>query len=44
MDQITDCLEELVLDAILAVLKNMKHKNDLLSSDIPPRNKDDIEF
>lgn len=44
MDQITDCLEELVIDALLAVLKNLKHKNDLLCSEIPPQNKDDITF
>ena len=44
MDQITDYLEKLVLDAMLAVLKNLKHKNDLLCSEIPPQNKDDITF
>ncbi|HMB97329.1 MAG TPA: hypothetical protein VKM36_02525 [Balneolaceae bacterium] len=44
MDQITFYLEEIVLDAILSVLKNLRHKNDLLSPEIPPHKKDDIEF
>jgi hypothetical protein len=44
MDQITFYLEEIVLDALLAVLKNLRHKNDLLSAEIAPHKKDDIEF
>jgi hypothetical protein len=32
MDQITDFLEDLILDAFLTVLKNLKHKNDLLAT------------
>lgn len=44
MDQITFYLEEIVLDALLAVLKNLRNKNDLLSPEIAPHKNDDIEF
>jgi hypothetical protein len=44
MDQLTDYLEEIILDAILAVLKNLKHKNNLFYSEIPLSKKDDIPF
>jgi len=44
MDQITDYLEDLVLDALLAVLKNLKHKNDLLTAEMPVPKVDDMKF
>jgi hypothetical protein len=44
MDQITDYLEGIILDALLSVLKNLKHKNDLLDSQLPPHQVDDTQF
>ena len=44
MDQITDYLEGIILDALLSVLKNLKHKNDLLASEPPPHQTDDMQF
>ena len=44
MDQITDCLEGIILDALLSVLKNLKHKNDLLASQPSPHQTDDTKF
>jgi hypothetical protein len=44
MDQITDCLEGIILDALLSVLKNLKYKNDLLDSQRPPHQADDTQF
>jgi hypothetical protein len=44
MDQITDYLEGIILDALLSVLKNLKHKNDLLASQPPPHQVDDTQF
>lgn len=44
MDQITDCLESIILDAILSVLKNLKHKNDLLAYEHPANQSDDKDF
>ena len=44
MDQITDCLEGIVLDALLSVLKNLKHKNDLFASQASTHQTDDTQF
>jgi hypothetical protein len=44
MDQITDHLEGIILDALLSVLKNLKHKNDLLASQPPTHQTDDTQF
>lgn len=44
MDKITDYLEGLVLDAIIAVLKNLKHKNDLLSCETSTYKMDEPDF
>lgn len=44
MDQITDYLEDLILDAFIAVLKNLKHKNDLLASPITAHSEDKPDF
>ena len=44
MDQITDYLEGIILDALLSVLKNLKYKNDLLDSQRPPHQADDTQF
>jgi hypothetical protein len=44
MDQITDGLEGIILDALLSVLKNLKHKNDLLASQPSPHQTDDTKF
>lgn len=44
MDQITDYLESIILDALLSVLKNLKSKNDLLASQPPIHQTDDTQF
>lgn len=44
MDQITDYLESIILDALLSVLKNLKSKNDLLASQPPTHQTDDMQF
>ena len=44
MDQITDYLEDLVLDAFIAVLKNLKHKNDLLASPVSANRENEPDF
>lgn len=44
MDQITDYLEGIILDALLSVLKNLKHKNDLLASQPSPHQTNDTQF
>ena len=44
MDQITDYLEGIILDALLSVLKNLKSKNDLLASQPPTHQTDDMQF
>jgi hypothetical protein len=44
MDQITDYLEGIILDALLSVLKNLKHKNDLFASQPPTHQTDDTKF
>ncbi|MBI4727645.1 hypothetical protein HY768_10590 [candidate division TA06 bacterium] len=44
MDQISDYLESIILDALLSVLKNLKHKNDLLAMKSPTHQTDDTNF
>lgn len=44
MDRITDLLEDLILDAFLSVLKNLKHKNDLLAAPPPDNRMDKSDF
>jgi len=44
MDQISDYLESIILDALLSVLKNLKHKNDLLAMKSPTHQTDDMNF
>ena len=44
MEQITDYLEDLILDAFLAVLKNLKQNNDLFCSSIPANREDKPDF
>lgn len=44
MDQITDYLEGIILDAFLSVLKNLKYKNDLLSCQPQGHQADDADF
>jgi hypothetical protein len=44
MDQITDYLEGIILDAFLSVLKNLKHKNNLFDFQPPTHQTDDADF
>ena len=44
MDQITDYLEGIILDAFLSVLKNLKQKNDLFDSQPPTHQTNDADF
>ena len=44
MEQITNYLEDLILDAFLAVLKNLKENNNLFCSSIPPHKEDKPDF
>lgn len=44
MDQISDYLESIILDAFLSVLKNLQHKNDLLAIKPSIHQTDDTDF